>query len=172
MQKNKRYLMSLERDFQINLTRRFSEFTNCGNYILEKYSETVYAKEKPAPPVKKTTSGVPPPPLPPRILPPPTEVNYFGIINNDEKFTTIKRIAAEKYVQLYKIPEEEKDEDGSMVHRVEIIRYSPDTITPFDYIIFSKNQTHHLYDSKMKLIKTFTLAKAEEEDLIAFAKKH
>ena len=170
-QKNTRHLMSLERDFQIKLTRRFSDFTNNGNYIFEKYSETVYAKEKPTPPAKKTTSGVPPPPPPPQILPPPTEVNYYGIINNDEKFTTVKRIAADFYLQLYKEPEVEKDEDGNVVHRLKIITLDANAINPFDFIIFSKNKTHQIYDAKMKWIKTFTLAKAEKEDLIAYAKK-
>ena len=170
-QKNKRYLMSLERNFQINLTRRFSEFTNCGNYILEKYSETVYAKEKPAPPVKKTKSGAPTPPPPIQMLAPPTEVHYFGVINNDEKFTTIKRVKGTSYLPLYKIPEEDVNENGNVLVNVILQNIDLDAQDPFDYIIFSTNKTHNLYDAKMKLIKTFTLANAEDEDLMAFAKK-
>ncbi len=169
--KTKNYLVSQESDLQIPLKRKYSRFYNCGQYILEEYSETVYAKEKPAPPVKKTSSGVPPPPPPPRILPPPTEVDYFGIITNDETFKTIKRVAAKSYLPLYKIPEEDRDDDGNLNVHVQLIDLNVDAEDDFDYILFSSKNTHHLYDEKMKLIKTFTLAKADESSLLAFAKK-
>lgn len=169
--KSKNYLVSQESTIEIPLKRKYSRFYNCGQYVLEAYSETVYAKEKPAPPVKKTTSGVPPPPTPPRILPPPTLVNYIGIISNDETFKTIKRVAAQSYLPLYKKPEEDRDEEGNLNVHVELINLSSENVDDFDYIVFSSNNTHHLYDGKLKLIKTFTLAKADEESLLAFAKK-
>lgn len=168
--KSKNYLVSQESNFQIPITRKYSRFFNCGQYILEQYSETKYAKEKPAPPVKKSTSGVPPPPPPPQILPPPTQVSYFGIISNDESFKTLKRVAASSYLLLYNTGEEEKDEDGNRIVHVQLVDLNQD-VDNFDFIIFSEKNTHHLYDSKMKLIKTFTLTKADEDSLMAFAKK-
>ncbi|CAM3938630.1 hypothetical protein FLAN108750_00215 [Flavobacterium antarcticum] len=169
--KTKNYLVSQESNLQIPITRKYSKFSNCGRYILERYSETKYAKEKPAPPVKKTTSGVPPPPPPPRMVPPPTEVSYFGIINNDESFKTIKRVAASSYLPLYKAVEEDSDADGNRIVHLQVIDLNTDTDADFDYIIFSEKNTHHLYDGKLKLIKTFTLSKADESALMAFAKK-
>lgn len=169
--KNKNYLVSQESDHTINLTRKYSKFHNCGLYILEEYSEYKYPAAKPSPPVKKTTSGVPPPPPPIMPTPAPIEVFYFGIINNDPSFKTIKRVVGTSYLPLYKIPEEDVDENGNVLVSVILHNIDLDAEDPFDYIIFSEKNKHQLFDGKLKLIKTFTLANADEKSLLAFAKK-
>lgn len=169
--KNKNYLVSQESDHTINLTRKYSKFHKCGLYILEEYSEYKYPVAKPSPPVKKTTSGVPPPPPPPKLMPAPTEVFYYGIITNDPSFKTIKRVVGTSYLPLYKIPAEDVDEDGNVLVHVVLHNIDLDAEDPFDYIIFSEKNKHQLLDGKLKLIKSFTLADADEKSLLAFAKK-
>ena len=169
--KNKNYLLSQESNLEIPLTRKYSSFLPTGQYILEKYSEYKYPKAKatPKPKVTPSKSGVPPPPPPPVAELPPVEIHYYGVITNDEKFQTFKRIVANNYLPLYKAPEEVESEDGIILVDLILINYGVED--DFDYIVFSDNSTHHLYDGKMKLIKTFTLANADDKALLAFAKK-
>ena len=70
---------------------------------------------------------------------------------------------------MYVEPEKEK-EDG-LVH-VEVIQIRDyNKPVPFDFILFSKGNTHTLYTGELVLVKSFVLAKSTEDLLLNASKK-
>lgn len=162
--KDKRYLLSEESNKIINLKNNYSEFFEAGKYIIEKYEVTDYGEQKTSAPKKGKYGKI----IPPPIMRAPEMATYFAVINNDEDFKTIFKGKFDSYQLLYKTAPPEK-EDG--IVKLEIIKYDHNERIAFDYIVFTKKQTHLIYDSKMTLIKSFVLAKADGEALKSATEK-
>ena len=159
--KGKRYLLSEESSKTINLTEEYTDFKNVGDYIVAKY----YPKRIPSKSTQVDKNGIP---LPPKIEPMPEETST--ILANDENLKRLIKGSFDSYTLMYK--EKEAKEDDGLVH-VELIKIEDyNKPTPnFDFILLTKGNSHNLYNGKMILIKTFVLAKATEEMLLAASKK-
>jgi len=156
--KGKSYLLSEETDKTIPITRDYDKFNTVGQYIIAEYS-----LQDPLVDGGKDKNG--------RFLPPKIREmrNYHVVLANDESLKTIVDKGFDKYLPLYKIPEEKKD-DG--IVRLETIIPQPKKTSPnFDYIVLSKGNNHRLFNEKMVLVKTFVLAKADDDMLLDFCKK-
>ena len=158
--KGKKYLLSEESDKILAMTRDYDDFYTVGNYIIANY----YAQD-PIVSGGKDKNGLL---LPPKIR--EIKKNYV-VLSNNESLKTIVDKGFNKYLPLYKTPEEKKGE-GS-VQTVEVILSSPikESNPIFDYIILSQGNNHRLYNAKMALVKAFVLAKADEEALAAYVGK-
>ncbi|RZL35786.1 MAG: hypothetical protein EOO96_08355 [Pedobacter sp.] len=142
------------------MTRDYDDFYAVGNYIIANY----YAQD-PIVSGGKDKNGFL---LPPKIR--EIKKNYV-VLSNNESLKTIVDKGFDKYLPLYKTPEEKKG-DGN-VQAVEVILTSPikESNPIFDYIVLSKGSNHRLFNAKMVLVKAFVLAKADEDALIAYAEK-
>ena len=151
----KQFLLSEETNKTINLSEGYSDFKEAGKYIIAKfYPKRVYSKTTVAP-----KNGAPPPPPP--IVKAPEE--QIAVLTNDPTLKRVLKGDFNKFLQLYKVAK--KEEDNQIV---EVILVSPDEnkrTANFDYIVFSMNKIHSLYNEKLVLVKTFTLANASEETL-------
>ena len=158
--KGKKYLLSEESDKTLVITRDYDDFYAVGNYIIANY----YAQD-PIVSGGKDKNGIL---LPPKIR--EIKKNYV-VLSNNESLKTIVDKGFDKYLPLYKTPEEKKG-DGN-VQAVEVILTSPikESNPIFDYIVLSKGSNHRLFNAKMVLVKAFVLAKADEDALIAYAEK-
>lgn len=158
--KGKKYLLSEESDKTLVMTRDYDDFYAVGNYIIANY----YAQD-PIVSGGKDKNGFL---LPPKIR--EIKKNYV-VLSNNESLKTIVDKGFDKYLPLYKTPEEKKG-DGN-VQAVEVILTSPikESNPIFDYIVLSKGSNHRLFNAKMVLVKAFVLAKADEDALIAYAEK-
>jgi len=158
--KGKKYLLSEESDKTLVMTRDYDDFYAIGNYIIANY----YAQD-PIVSGGKDKNGFL---LPPKIR--EIKKNYV-VLSNNESLKTIVDKGFDKYLPLYKTPEEKKG-DGD-VQAVEVILTSPikESNPIFDYIVLSKGSNHRLFNAKMVLVKAFVLAKADEDALIAYAEK-
>lgn len=157
--KGKSYLLSEETDKIIPITRDYDEFKNVGKYIVAKYS-----LQDPFVSGGINKSGIP---QPPKIR---EMKNYFVVLTNDENLKTMVDKGFNKYLLLYKIPQEIKD-DGIVRVQTIVLQEIDDNLPNFDYIVLSNGNNHKLYNEKMVLIKAFILAKANEEMLLDFCKK-
>ncbi len=164
--KGKRLLMSQESDHTIPLANRFSEFSQAGKYILEKYRITKYPKEKPALPVKyKNGVAIPPPPV---MYDPPTELDYLAVRNNNEAFKVVLKGNFKSYKLFYKA-KKEKTDGGAVV--MTLRSYDPNLEDNFDYIVFTTGKTNFIYDDKLNLAKSFVLANSDETKLMEETEK-
>lgn len=158
--KGKKFLLSEETDKTIPFSRDYDEFYAVGKYIIAKY----YAQD---PYVSGGTNknGIP---MPPKIR---EMKKHYSVLANDETLKSIVDKGFNKYLPLYKTPEE-KNGDGR-VQAVEVILSLPvkESNPIFDYIILSQGNNHRLYNAKMVLIKAFVLAKADDEKLRDYAEK-
>ncbi|RZL34120.1 MAG: hypothetical protein EOP00_32160, partial [Pedobacter sp.] len=157
--KGKKFLLSEETDKTIPVTRDYDDFYGAGNYIIAKY----YAQ---APYVSggKDKNG--------RLLPPPIREmkRQHVVLTNDETLKPVVDKGFDKYLFLYKRPEETKDD---RIAKVEIItiKQIQESNPVFDYIILSQGNNHRLYNAKMVLVKAFVLAKPDEDKLYNYAEQ-
>lgn len=158
--KGKKYLLSEESDKTLVMTRDYDDFYAVGNYIIANY----YAQD-PIVSGGKDKNGFL---LPPKIR--EIKKNYV-VLSNNESLKTIVDKGFDKYLPLYKTPEEKKG-DGN-VQAVEVILTSPikESNPIFDYIVLSKGSNHRLFNAKMVLVKAFVLAKADENALATYVEK-
>lgn len=158
--KGKKYLLSEESDKTIGITRDYDDFYTVGNYIIAKY----YAQDPYVGGGKDKNGKL----LPPKIM---EMKKHYVVLANDESLKTIVDKGFDKYLPLYKTPEEKK---GDGIVRVETITLSlpiKESSPIFDYIILSKGSSHKLFNAKMVLVKAFVMAKADEEALWRYAQK-
>ncbi|MFC4211858.1 hypothetical protein ACFOWA_11730 [Pedobacter lithocola] len=156
--KDRKFLLSEETDKTIPFSRDYDEFYNVGNYIIASY----YAQE-PYSPGSKDKNG--------KLLPPHVRElkKHYAVLANDESLKTIVDKGFDKYLPLYKRPDEAKEEGIATVVTVTLkqINVNPN----FDYIVLSQGNNHKLYNDKMVLVKAFVLQKADTEMLVAFCRK-
>ena len=158
--KGKKYLLSEETTKTISLTEEYTDFKNEGKFIIAQY----YPKSVPS---NKSTVDKNGRPLPPRIEPPPSK--HMAVLSNDVSLKRLIKGDFESYILLYKVPEEEKN-DG-IVREVHAKLIDLTQVPDFDFIVFTKGNTHTLYNGKLALIKTFVLAKATENRILEASKK-
>lgn len=158
--KGKKYLLSEESDKTIAITRDYDNFYTVGNYIIANY----YAQD-PYVSGGKDKNGIL---LPPKIR---EMKKHYVVLANEESLKTIVDKGFDKYLPLYKTPEEKKS-DGTVKVEIVTIKLPIKESSPiFDYIVLSKGSNHRLFNAKMVLVKAFVLAKADEEALWAYVEK-
>lgn len=158
--KGKKFFLSEETDKTIPFSRDYNDFYTVGNYIIANYHA-----QDPLVSGGKDKNGFL---LPPKIR---EMRKHHVVLANDESLKTIVDKGFDKYLPLYKTPEEKKDD---RIVRVETITLSlpiKESNPIFDYIILSQGSNHKLYNAKMVLVKAFVLAKADEEALWVYAEK-
>ncbi|TDG35185.1 hypothetical protein EZJ43_14905 [Pedobacter changchengzhani] len=160
--KGKRYLLSEESAKIINLKEDYSDFKNVGKYIIAKF----YPKFNTSKSATVYKNGVP---MPPKIEPYPAE--NLAVLTNDQTLKLLLKGEFKNFLPLYKAPEETKLEGPKEVEVVLVNLNDINKNPNFDYILFNKVNTHSLCNSKMVLVKTFVLAKANKEMLLAACKK-
>ncbi|MNK06446.1 hypothetical protein D3C87_243440 [compost metagenome] len=158
--KGKKFLLSEKTDKTIALTRDYNELNAVGQYIIASY----YAQDPYVAGGKDKNGKL----LPPKIR---EMKKHYVVLANDESLKTVLNKGFDKYLPLYKIPEEKQDDGLMIVKTVEITLPITNTRANFDYIVLSQGNNHKLYNNKMVLLKAFVLAKADEERLLAFSKK-
>lgn len=158
--KGKKFLLSEETDKIIPITRDYDEFYSAGNYIIAKY----YAQE-PFVSGGKDKNG--------RFLPPPIREmkRHHVVLTNDETLKPVVDKGFDKYLFLYKRPEETKDDRIVRMETVTLTLPVKENSPIFDYIILSQGNNHRLYNAKMVLVKAFVLAKPDEDKLFEYAEK-
>lgn len=158
--KKKRYLLSEETAKTIALTRDYSDFYNVGHYIIANYhAQDPYVSGG------KDKNGIF---LPPKIR---EFKKHHVVLSNDEALKTIVDKGFDKYLPLYKAPEEKKNDQIVKVETITLTLPVKPGNPIFDYIILSQGSSHRLYNAKMVLVKAFVLAKADEEKLTEYVKK-
>lgn len=142
---SKAYLLNQETGNILPLPEEIFSMQNQGRYIIAKY----FKKYIPAPATKTTNSKIPPPPRPPSIE--SAYENDIIVYADNLEFKPLLKGTFTKITPLYK---KMRSENDGLIS-VEVIDIS--TEKPFDAIVFSKADKHKLYDSKLHLIKEFTL---------------
>ncbi len=151
--KRKKHLLSEETDKTIALSQDYSDFKNIGKYIIAKF----YPQLEPVKSGARDKNGIL---LPPKIR---EFKEYYTVLADDESLKPIAKGNFDKYLPLYKVPV--KSNDDGIIREV-TITILPDSEKPnFDFIVLSKGNSRNLYDSNMTLVKTFVLAKADDEKL-------
>jgi len=158
--KGKKYLLSEESDKTIAITRDYEDFYTVGNYIIAKY----YAQDPYVAGGKDKNGKL----LPPKIM---EMKKHYIVLANDESLKTIVDKGFDKYLPLYKTPEEHKSDEIVRVETITLSLPIKESSPIFDYIILSKSSSHRLFNAKMVLVKAFVLAKADKEALWAYAQK-
>ncbi len=158
--KGKKFLLSEETDKTLPMSRDYDEFYKAGKYIIAKY----YAQEPYVSGGKDKNGKF----LPPKIR----EMKRLHVVlTNDETLKTVVDKGFDKYLPLYKTPEEKKS-DGTVKVEIVTIKLPLKESNPvFDYIILSQGSNHRLYNAKMVLVKAFVLAKPDEEKLFNYTEK-
>ena len=157
--RDKRFLLSEETTKTIALARDYSKFHEVGNYIIAEY----YAPEPSVSSGKDKNGNW----LPPKIR----EPKYQSVVLlNNETLKPIVDKGFDKFLPLYKTPEEKKDDGTVRVQTVTLTVPVKRSNPIFDYIILSQGNNHRLYNAKMVLVKAFVLAKADEDKLVGYAK--
>lgn len=158
--KGKKFLLSEETEKTIPFSRDYDEFYRAGKYIIALY----YAQD-PVVSGGKDKNG--------KFLPPKISAirRHHAVLSNDETLKTIVDKGFDKYLPLYKAPEEEKDNRMVKLETVTIKLPVKPSNPIFDYIILSQGNNHRLYNAKMVLVKAFVLAKPDEEKLFDYAEK-
>jgi len=164
--KGKKILLSEKSNKTIALTRDYSGFENIGQYIIATY----YAQD-PFVSGGKDKDG--------NFLPPPIRAsrNNYVVLANDESLKTIVDKPFDKYLALYIVPGENKEqneEEGETIAKVvEIVLTAPNdnSASSFDYIVLSNGNNHQLYNGNMGLVESFVLPEADEEKLLQFCEK-
>ncbi|RZJ82282.1 MAG: hypothetical protein EOO47_01175 [Flavobacterium sp.] len=158
--KGKKFLLSEETDKTIPFSRDYDEFYSAGKYIIAKY----YAQE-PFVSGGKDKNG--------RFLPPPIREmkRHHVVLTNDETLKTVVGKSFDKYLPLYKTPEEKNDDRIVKVETITLSVPVKKSNPVFDYIVLSQGNNHRLYNAKMVLVKAFVLAKADEDKLLDYAQK-
>ncbi|MBC9929221.1 hypothetical protein [Chitinophaga qingshengii] len=162
--KGKKYLRSEAGNKILQPKGDYYDYKNVGKYIVAKYMPP----PPPAPPapaykVIKDSKGnpIPPPPLPPPPMRKFGEDGYALIAENDETFKPIMKGVFEKYQVLYKAGGSEPVDKPLVIEKT----YAIDRDPAFYVIIFSRENTHSVYDADLKLVKKFELKKAEPGQL-------
>lgn len=158
--KGKKFLLSEETAKTIPFSRDYDEFYSAGKYIIAKY----YAQD-PFVSGGKDKNG--------RFLPPKIREikRHHAVLSNDETLKTVVDKGFDKYLPLYKRPEEKKDDNIVKVETITLSLPVKESNPIFDYIILSQGNNHRLYNAKMVLVKAFVLAKPDEEKLFDYAEK-
>lgn len=158
--RSKKFLLSEETDKTIPLTKDYNDFLPAGNYIIAGYDA-----QDPFVSGGKDKNGIL---LPPKIR---ERRHEFLVLTNNETLTPVVDKGFDKYLPLYQLTGEKKD-DG--IVKVETIKLSSPVKASnpiFDYIILSKGDNHRLYSAKMVLLKAFVLAKPNQDKLFDYAEK-
>lgn len=158
--KGKKFLLSEETDKTIPFVRDYNDFYNVGNYIIANY----HAQDHYVAGGKDKNGKF----LPPKIR---EWKKHYVVLTNDESLKTIVDKGFDKYLSLYKQPEEKKDDGIVRTITVTISLPIKESSPVFDYIILSQGSNHKLYNAKMALVKAFVLAKPDEDKLFDYAEK-
>ncbi|TKC01761.1 hypothetical protein [Pedobacter cryotolerans] len=158
--KGKKFLLSEETDKAIPLTRDYGDFYAVGNYIIANYhAQDTYVSGG------KDKNG--------KFLPPKIREmkKHHVVLANDESLKMVLDKGFDKYLPLYILPAEKKD-DGIVKMKTITIDLRKKKSNPiFDYIILSQGNNHRLFNAKMVLVKAFVLAKLDEDKLFDYAEK-
>lgn len=158
--KNKVFLLSEKTEKTIPLTRDYTEFSYAGKYIIAQYNAL-----DPFVSGGKDKNGNF---LPPKIR----EIKrHFVVLSDDESLKTIVDRGFNSYLQLFKIAEEKKNDGMVQTVTLNLDDFKAKANPNFDYIILSQGDHHKLYNPNMVLLKTFVLAKADDEKLHQFSEK-
>lgn len=158
--KSKTFLLSEETDKTIPFSRDYDDFYPAGKYIIANYHA-----QDPYVPGGKDKNG--------KLLPPKIREmkKHYVVLANDESLKTIIDKGFDKYLPLYKRPEEKKDDNIVKVETITLTLPVKESNPIFDYIILSQGNNHRLYNAKMVLVKAFVLAKPDEDKLFDYAEK-